>query len=93
MPLPRCASAAWCNRLRKAFTKYLACGIFAHGFARARCGDCGHDGVPDFFGTRQQPCPYGLFHDGVLFTGQRALAREQLACRLAWQRDGKESIC
>ena len=23
--------------------KYLGCGIFAHGFARARCHDCGHD--------------------------------------------------
>ena len=23
--------------------KYLECGIFAHGFARARCDDCGHD--------------------------------------------------
>jgi hypothetical protein len=29
--------------VRKAFAKYLECGIFAHGFARARCGDCGHD--------------------------------------------------
>ena len=27
----------------KAFATYLECGIFAHGFARARCGDCGHD--------------------------------------------------
>ena len=27
--------------VRKAFAKYLECGIFAHGFARARCGDCG----------------------------------------------------
>ena len=24
-------------------SKYLEYGIFAHGFARARCGDCGHD--------------------------------------------------
>jgi hypothetical protein len=29
--------------VRQAFRKYLECGIFAHGFARARCGDCGHD--------------------------------------------------
>lgn len=29
--------------MRKAFEKYLECGIFAHGFARARCGDCEHD--------------------------------------------------
>ena len=29
--------------VRKAFCKYLECGIFAHGFARAWCDDCGHD--------------------------------------------------
>ena len=28
--------------VRKAFATYLECGIFAHGFARARCEDCGH---------------------------------------------------
>ena len=25
------------------FRSYLKCGILAHGFARARCSDCGHD--------------------------------------------------
>lgn len=25
------------------FRRYLECGILAHDFARARCGDCGHD--------------------------------------------------
>ncbi len=29
--------------VRQAFRKYLECGIFAHGFARAWCVDCGHD--------------------------------------------------
>jgi len=29
--------------VRQAFGKCLECGIFAHGFARARCDDCGHD--------------------------------------------------
>jgi hypothetical protein len=29
--------------VEQAFRKYLACGIFAHGFARARCDDCGND--------------------------------------------------
>ena len=29
--------------MERAFRKYLECGIFAHGFARARCDDCGHD--------------------------------------------------
>jgi hypothetical protein len=28
---------------RGSFRKYLECGIFAHGFARAWCDDCGHD--------------------------------------------------
>ena len=25
------------------FRQYLGCGIIANGFARARCGHCGHD--------------------------------------------------
>ena len=29
--------------VRQAFRKYLECGIFAQGFAHARCGDCGHE--------------------------------------------------
>ena len=29
--------------VRQAFRKYLECGIFAHGFARAWCDDCRHD--------------------------------------------------
>ncbi len=29
--------------VRQAFRKYLECGIFAQGFARAWCDDCGHD--------------------------------------------------
>ena len=29
--------------VRQAFRKYLECGIFANGFARAWCDDCGHD--------------------------------------------------
>ena len=28
--------------VRQTFRKYLECGIFAHGFARAWCDDCGH---------------------------------------------------
>src|SRR5450830_986252 len=30
------------GHVEQAFRKYLECGIFAHGFARARCDDCGH---------------------------------------------------
>lgn len=29
--------------VRQAFRKYLECGIFAPGFARGWCDDCGHD--------------------------------------------------
>jgi Transposase zinc-binding domain len=29
--------------VRKAFGKYLECGMCAHGFARARCADCAHN--------------------------------------------------
>lgn len=29
--------------VRQTFRKYLECGIFAHGFACARCADCAHD--------------------------------------------------
>lgn len=29
--------------IRLTFRKYLECGIFAHGFARAWCDDCGYD--------------------------------------------------
>lgn len=29
--------------VEREFRRYLECGILAHGFARARCADCGHD--------------------------------------------------
>jgi hypothetical protein len=35
--------------VRQAFRKYLECGIFAHGFARAWCDDCGHDYLVAYF--------------------------------------------
>ena len=31
--------------VEKEFRAYLTCGILAHGFARARCEDCGHERV------------------------------------------------
>ncbi|WP_373368372.1 transposase zinc-binding domain-containing protein [Ottowia beijingensis] len=43
--------------MRKAFAKYLECGIFAHGFARARCGDCGHDYFVAFSCKGRGVCP------------------------------------
>jgi hypothetical protein len=33
------------------------CGIFAHGFARARCGDCGHDFFVAFSCKGRGVCP------------------------------------
>ncbi len=43
--------------VRKAFAKYLECGIFAHGFARARCDDCGHDYFVAFSCKGRGVCP------------------------------------
>ena len=43
--------------VRKAFATYLECGIFAHGFARARCGDCGHDYFVAFSCKGRGVCP------------------------------------
>jgi hypothetical protein len=36
---------------------YLACGILAHGFARARCGGCGHDFLLAFSCKGRGVCP------------------------------------
>jgi hypothetical protein len=43
--------------VRQAFRKYLECGIFAHGFARARCDDCGHDYFVAFSCKGRGVCP------------------------------------
>jgi hypothetical protein len=40
-----------------AFRKYLECGIFAYGFARARCEDCGHDYFVAFSCKGRGVCP------------------------------------
>jgi Transposase zinc-binding domain len=37
--------------------KYLECGIFAHGFARARCVDSGHDYFVAFYCKGRGVCP------------------------------------
>jgi len=39
------------------FRKYLECGIFAHGFARARCDACGHDFFVAFSCKGRGVCP------------------------------------
>jgi hypothetical protein len=43
--------------VEQAFRKYLECGVFAHGFARARCGDCGHDFIVAFSCKGRGVCP------------------------------------
>jgi hypothetical protein len=43
--------------VRQAFRKYLECGIFAHGFARARCDDCGNDYFVAFSCKGRGVCP------------------------------------
>ena len=43
--------------VRQAFRKYLECGIFAHGFASARCDDCGHDYFVAFSCKGRGVCP------------------------------------
>ena len=40
------------------FRRYLACGILAHGFARARCPDCGHDYLVAYSCKGRGICPY-----------------------------------
>ena len=39
------------------FRRYLECGILAHGFARVRCGQCGHDFLIAFSCKRRGVCP------------------------------------
>jgi hypothetical protein len=39
------------------FRKYLACGVLAHGFGRARCPACGHDFLVAFSCRSRAVCP------------------------------------
>ena len=39
------------------FRRYLECGILAHGFARARCADCGHDYIIAYSCKGRGVCP------------------------------------
>ncbi len=43
--------------VEREFRRYLTCGILAHGFARARCGDCGHDFLIAFSCKGRGVCP------------------------------------
>lgn len=43
--------------VEREFRRYLECGILAHGFARARCADCGHDFLVAFSCKGRGVCP------------------------------------
>lgn len=43
--------------IEREYRRYLECGILAHGFARARCGDCGHDFLVAFSCKGRGVCP------------------------------------
>jgi hypothetical protein len=43
--------------VEQAFRKYLECGIFAHGFVRVRCDDCGDDYLVAFSCKGRGVCP------------------------------------
>ena len=43
--------------VEREFRRYLECGILAHGFARARCGDGGHDFLIAFSCKGRALCP------------------------------------
>jgi hypothetical protein len=43
--------------VEREFRRYLECGILAHGFARTRCGQCGHDFLVAFSCKGRGVCP------------------------------------
>jgi hypothetical protein len=43
--------------VERQFRRYLDCGILAHGFARARCGQRGHDFLIAFSCKGRGVCP------------------------------------
>jgi DNA-directed RNA polymerase subunit RPC12/RpoP len=43
--------------VEREFRRYLECGTLAHGFARARCGQCGHDFLIAFSCKGRAVCP------------------------------------
>jgi hypothetical protein len=43
--------------VEREFRRYLECGILAHGFARARCGACGHDFLIAYSCKGRGVCP------------------------------------
>jgi hypothetical protein len=45
------------DHVEKEFRSYLRCGILAHGFARARCSNCGYDFLVAFSCKGRGACP------------------------------------
>ena len=43
--------------VKQVIYRYLDCGILHHGFARVRCGDCGHEYLLAFSCKRRHFCP------------------------------------
>jgi DNA-directed RNA polymerase subunit RPC12/RpoP len=43
--------------VEREFRQYLECAILAYGFARARCGECGHDFLVAFSWKGRAVCP------------------------------------
>ncbi|MCA1789982.1 MAG: transposase zinc-binding domain-containing protein [Thioalkalivibrio sp.] len=59
--LSRCRDEWWEERdtpqAERELRRFLECGILAHGFARARCGDCGHEFLIAFSCKGRGVCP------------------------------------
>ena len=45
------------SHVEREFRRYLECGLLAHGFARAHCGQCGHDFLIAFSCKGRGVCP------------------------------------
>ena len=48
--------------VEREYRRYLECGLLAHGFARARCGACGHDWLIAFSCKGRGVCPACFVH-------------------------------
>jgi hypothetical protein len=56
-PAPDKVAASFPKYVEETFYSYLSCGIFAHGFCRVRCRDCGHDRLVAFSCKKRGLCP------------------------------------
>jgi len=75
--------------VEREFRRYLEWGILAHGFARARCGQCGHDFLIAFSCKGRSVCPShcvvidGVFDStptgGVIFSAASGLEANAIA--------------